>query len=332
MDRVESLKEQYIDGKALKPETKTSFSANAALASSSIKTVAEFMKFIPIVGTAFSGLLSITANLADTFAKGIAGTPQNDPLALISAIREVVRAENDRQTAENAASTFINGTNYLNRLDPTSIGPHEMTDLRATVEDYCAPGRDAMNYLTSMNLNARKAMYIAPAYLQGVAAYLKFLWFHFLITLEDGDKLTPALLLSYKGNVDECKQGLTKLRDLVKSEVDQIIKDTKLTVNPELTTLSEALYLSRIGMSDLTQLNSAITDLTAIENMLDLDRAHLAKGEPTQYFFKSNWALAGIPAQPAAPTQPGAPSQPAAPIPSTAPVQPSAPAQPSAPR
>lgn len=287
----DSVRKQYVDGKKLTSETKSSYSQNALLASTSIKVVAECMKVIPVVGTVFSGILAIAANLADTLSKATSVSFQNDPLAFLTAIREVVRSENNRQTAESAASTFINGFTYLNSIDANNLGPHEFQDLKSNVEDFCAPGRDPMNYLTSMNLDPQKAKYITPAYLQGVASHLKFLWLHFLISLNDGDQMTPNLVNRYIRDIGNCLDGLNNLRKTVVPPVNESISASRVTVNPEWTILSQALYMSQIGLPDLTSLDSAINDVTLILELLRKDWNLLNSGQPMQHYFKRNWVL-----------------------------------------
>ncbi|WP_419694847.1 hypothetical protein ACN2CC_32045 [Mesorhizobium muleiense] len=286
----DAVEKQYIQGKDLTPVAKTSLAQGAAIASSSLKAVSEFIKLIPIAGTAISGLLGIVTNVLDVASKAHASS-QQDQQAMLSAIREIVHSENDRQTAESAASTFINADTYLNSLDPNDFGPHELKDLRDNTEDFCAPGRLPMNALTTMNMDADKAKYITSAYLMGISAYVRFLWFHFLFAIADGDDIKPGKLRAISANLQPCLDGVKKLRSNVQSSVQAIITSTTVSVEPELSQLSKALHMSQIGLPDQSDLDSVINDLKTAIQLLAEDAALLDSGKPMQHYFKSNWRL-----------------------------------------
>ena len=78
------------------------------------------MSLVPVAGSLLSGFLGVIGSIIGQVADATSGS--SDKYELIQAIREVVRTENDRQSAEVAASTFINGYNYLESLDPLALG------------------------------------------------------------------------------------------------------------------------------------------------------------------------------------------------------------------
>ena len=288
---------QYIQGRVLsEPDVQTSLSQGALVAASSIKAVAEVMKFMPGVGTAVSGLLAVTSNIADALGRATTSSKLSHD-ALVSAVKEavkdVVRSENDRQTAENAASTFTNAANYLSSLDGNDFGPHELKDLKANTEDFVAPGRDPMNHLRSMNEDVDKAKYITSAYLLGISAYLRYLWFHFLISVDDGDAITAKKLMTYRDAVKRCVDGLRALRTATESYVRTTMNSTGVVVDPEAAQLRLALYMSEIGLPDLTSLDAAIADTETVWTLLNEDVELMSSGQPPQHVLKSTWSLGG---------------------------------------
>ena len=320
------VQKQYIEGKVPSTSSTMSLSQGANVAGATIKAVSEFIKMIPIVGTVISGLLNISANVIDAAVKGTAGSSSQlqDPEKFKEAVREVVRSENNRQTAEDAASTFMNATTYLANLDPTDLGPHELEDLKQNTEDFCAPGREPLNHLTSMNLNVDKAKHVTSAYLLGISAYLRFLWFHFLIAVNDGDAITAHKLKGVRDSIQLCLDGVTNLRSEAVAHVEQTVSSTGVRVQPEVSQLRQALYTAFLGLSDVAALDAAIGNLKDVVRALNDDMDLATRGQRTRYYFKTNWGLPAVGAQPVTvivgapptlPQQPVPPSVPGRPVP-----------------
>ena len=149
-----------------------------------------------------------------------------------------------------------------------------------------------MNYLTSMNNHPEKAKYILPAYLMGVASYLHFLWFHFIISIDDGDMITPNLLTAYANKVRRCLAGLNRIKQDLDDSVASKITSTKLTVNPELGQLREALFASEVGLGNMDYLYATIKNVELIEQSIEKDIALVKANQPAQYYFKqTTWKL-----------------------------------------
>jgi hypothetical protein len=306
----DAVEQKYIKGRAPSASVTMSMSQGANVAGATIKAVSEVIKMIPIIGSLISGLLNITANIIDAAVKGTAGAPsQVDIGKFVDAVREVVQDE----SAKDAASTFLNANSYLASLDPGDLGPHELKDLSNNTEAFCAPGGTPLNYLTTMNLDADKAKHITSAYLLGISAYLRFLWFHFLIAVYDGDKITANKLKRVRDSIQQCLDGVTKLRSLAASAVEPTVKSIPIRLEPELLQLRQALYTNFLGGPDVTVLDAAITDLQGVVNVLNEDMDLAAQGKRIKYFFKTSWELPTPYAQPV-PERPG-PGRPRSPLP-----------------
>lgn len=288
-------RQKYIDSSFPGKKATASYTAAAGAAAASLKGLSEgikaleTLKLIPVIGPGLSVFTSIVSSIIDATGRGMSTSKPLDTLALVDSIREVVRSENDRQTAQSAAATFANGYNYLSSLNPDALGPHEYEDLKRNTEDFCAPGRDPMNYLTAMNTDKSKAKMIMPAYLLGISAYLRFLWFHFVISIDDGDTPTEGLIKNYILNMQRCLDGLKAASVDVEAFVSKVMTESMITISPEREQLKSALYMNQMGMAAPDALNSAIDDVRAVIALLAKDVELIRNNQPPQYFYKQQW-------------------------------------------
>ncbi|MDP3673583.1 MAG: hypothetical protein Q8R44_00565 [Novosphingobium sp.] len=282
-----SIREQYIKSQ-YDDSVKSNLSKSAALASSGLRATAEFMKLLPVVGTVFSGILGIASAISDGVAKGSSITPEKQ--TLLDEIAKIVRDEEDLQAAQKAAAAFLNAYFSLKDVDPNDFGPHELKDLLRDTEEFCSPAGEFMNYITLLNNDINKSKRVTNAYLMGISAYMKYLWLHFITSINDGDAISAGKLQRYKTKIQECRDGVQRLKNNA-SAVELNIATCGLRVEPEITMLRQALYMQSIGLSGLNEIDIALDSLRLMVAYLDEDIASVKAGKAGLHYFKSNWQI-----------------------------------------
>nr|WP_236778843.1 hypothetical protein [Agromyces seonyuensis] len=277
-----AVKAEYIDRKLTDDAAKVSLTQGAASASIAIRAVVEVVKLVfPPLAPIISGPGAIAAYLADGIARSEPANPLSDPAKYMDAIREIVRAENDRQTAEEAASIFINADTYLRSIRGASLQPHEYKDLVTAAEAFVAPSGLPMAYLTSMNLDPDKSKYIVSAYLLGVAAFARYQWYHFIESVNDGDQITTEKLNSCREQLAFSLHGLEKLKNATAAQIDPKIAKSGVEVPALVAQLREALCMSTVGIPSLDVIHEVMVNLNDLCGLIDQDVASFRSSGPS---------------------------------------------------
>lgn len=270
---------------------------SAKIAAATMRSVAAGVSIIEPPGAkVISGILNIVALIVDTSTLPSTSTPPPDLIEIVNAVRSVVRDELNKQSAELAASQFVNVTTWLSGLKGTLLGPHSYDDFERDIEKYLAADSNFMNMLTHMARNPDESMNILPIYAVAVSTYVQMLWLHFAISIAGGDSRSKAMYQLYQGRVKTALDGLNAgLAAATKHVDDQLNSLHGKDMEPETGTLTKALWNNLCGVSGPDDIKAQLQELSVIVDKITADAGTVDAGGD-QFLWKNNWTLQAQPA------------------------------------
>ena len=286
-----SLTSKYIDPATSKSKMVVSLDRSAEVAWKSVAAIGAGVAMIPafpfpIVG----GLLAIVAKIIElSTLPGL--KPQLDLPSITAAVQEVVRTEINKQSADLAATQFVNVTNWLTDTANVGIlGPYSLKIFKKSLAHYLMADSNFMNMLTHMARNPDEAQYILPIYALGISSYVQMLWLELAVSVVEGDTRSKAMYGVCRSRIAAQRDGLSLALQATRKYVDA--KMTELNgrnMGPQSDALADAIWKNTWGISGPDMIASHLAELDTIVGQIDHD---IATFDTSGYGFlwKGGWS------------------------------------------
>jgi hypothetical protein len=213
---------------------------------------------------------------------------------ITEAVREVVKVEINKQSADVAATQFVNVSNWLgDNCKPGALGAHSFKDFSRVLEETVQETSDFNTMLTHMARNPDEAQYILPIYAMGISSQVKLLWIHFAISIEDGDERNLAkygiVLEKLVASREGLAHALQSATDYVKSTVEKL---DAFDMVPETARLQSAIWRKLCGLSGPEKIIAHLAELEKIIERVNSDMANLKDGRDGVFWWKADWKTA----------------------------------------
>jgi hypothetical protein len=257
---------------------------------------------VAVAGAGAGGPVLVAAGVGGLLAWIQAPTPQSpvpvppDLVEISAAVRDIVAAELDKVSAENAATHFTQAMAWLVTTGlqyhekAAQMSPHDLKDFKRVLESYVAANQDFQINLAHMKAHPEQAMYIIPAFLLGIAAQLQLQWLHALLRFAEGTPIKSVDIERFKQEVDSCQTALQKAQVAWSKHCDnEVVKKALMNAPVHSQWIRKFLTKAVTGHEDLTFLQGPLKDLREVIDNCTADLQLMTRGLHATHFIKLDW-------------------------------------------